>query len=369
MRRQNRTFDKILKETTEDLMTARENLMKKLYEAKDEAEKIALHSIQVRKDFIEQSELATEWRQKHDRLKIDYTLLKDESDSVQNLNNEFHAEILNLESELDRGNEMITWMKADLAKAHELNRKNEMAIMYLLINGKFPDEKGVYRKNYLTKKGEDLPLGQYIDSLYRSRVSNDQFNSFPKAIEDWTSDLSQKIDNAEEKLEEDFNETSESKIAEGVLKFNFPTEYVGLTPINEPLHDFEKIADQATQPLADAIDWNVPQAFPEWYVIPKGVDVICIKENPWVKEESTGKTKEDSCSPYIDWNGENYHKNGHGHWNWSLASSYIAPINPADHPLHPDFGKEKEEGYKIASGNGYIDEPNAPQIINPINLP
>jgi hypothetical protein len=182
MRRQNRAFDKLQKKTIEEWMTEKEEMIRQVEDSRDRLEQVGLEKIHLRKQFIEQSELATEWRQKHDRLEIDYAHLRDESASVQNLNNEFHAEILNLESELDRGNEMITWMKADLAKAHELNRKNEMAIMDLLIKGKFPDEKGVYRKNYLSKNGENLPLGQYIDSLYCSKVAETNLDTKRKLV-------------------------------------------------------------------------------------------------------------------------------------------------------------------------------------------
>jgi hypothetical protein len=283
-----------------------------------------------------------------------------------------------LESELDRGNEMITWMKSDLEKAHELNRKNEMAIMDLLIKGKFPDEKGVYRKNYLSKKGENLPLGKYIDSLYRSKVANDEFNSFPKAIENWTSDISQKIDNAGDKLEENFNKAFEDDKRNSVapIKMGLTLEdalrakndvipyvlengggalqnmldavsnpsshvfdFTNSIPKDKPLHDFEKIADQATQPLADAIDWNVPQAFPSGYKVPLGLRVISLEDREtgirsgFIGTTVNGLLTMPSVFPFVKWDIKEFN-NGHA---CALESSFLAPINPTDHPLHPEF--------------------------------
>jgi hypothetical protein len=81
-----------------------------------------------------------------------------------------------MSDELDRGNEMIAWLKADLDKAYELNAQNELAIMDLLIKGKFPDKKGNYKGTPLFQGDESFDVGRYIDSLYRSKIANYEFS-------------------------------------------------------------------------------------------------------------------------------------------------------------------------------------------------
>lgn len=101
------------------------------------------------------------------------------------------------------------------------------------------------------------------------------------------------------------------------------------TPIRpepvQPLHDFEKIADQATQPLADAIDWNVPQPFPEGYKVPKGTMVRSARiDNDIVY-------KVEKCDHNGVWVKSELGFDGVGN------SGVFAPLNPTDHPLHPKF--------------------------------
>jgi hypothetical protein len=136
-----------------------------------------------------------------------------------------------LESELDRGNEIITWLKADLEKAYKLNAQNEDTIASLIA----------------------------LDKIDRRSVASGIGN---------------------------------------------PLENVMLT-------------------FKPAIDWTVPQAFPKDYEIPMDTNVISI-EDP----ERVGKTTEKSTAPFLTWsNGVNSIRNGFR----------LAPLNPTDHPLHPEF--------------------------------
>jgi hypothetical protein len=266
-------------------------------ESLERVKELAFERIDLRKQFIEQSELATSWRQKHDRLERLNSDIERINTNLTDANNQ-------MSYELDRGNEMITWMKADLEKARTLLFANENSIMKLLAEGKFPDEKGVYRKNYLSKKGENFPLGKYINSLYQSKVAKDILN-----VKDETFCLlrnNEKINNAR---------------------------------LSNPLHDFEKIADQSTQPLADAIDWNVPQAFPIGYEVPLGIRVMALEDRPtgiragWKGITVNGLLTTPSIYPFVKWDIEDFN-NGHA---CALQSCHLAPINPTDHPLHPEF--------------------------------
>lgn len=78
---------------------------------------------QLRKDFVEQSEIAVEWRQKHDKLKESFDSQKDYMERTAASWNKLSNEVAQLETELDRGNEMISWLKADLDKAFDLLRE------------------------------------------------------------------------------------------------------------------------------------------------------------------------------------------------------------------------------------------------------
>lgn len=239
---------------------------------------------QLRKDFVEQSELATEWRQKYDRLERLNSDIERINANLTDANNQMSAE-------LDRGNEMIAWMKSDLEKAHELNTRNEKIILQLLVNGKFLDKNGNYKGTPLFQDDESFDVGRYIDSLYRSKVVKHDFDSKRNSV------------------------ASTAKGIDHQLRSTDGEE------------EFEKHTPVKTLPLESAIDWNVPQPFPKNYYIPMDTNVISI-ENP----ERVGKTTEKSTVPFLTWsNGVN-----------SIRSGYkLAPLNPTDHPFHPEFGKLK----------------------------
>lgn len=86
-------------------------------------------------------------------------------------------------------------------------------------------------------------------------------------------------------------------------------------------------------------DWSKPVAFPNGYEIPKGVRVVKVGEDDrWVRKGSFGVTISNSSCPFVKWENENYNLNNiDGHWN--QQSFKLAPLNPTDHPEHPDFGK------------------------------
>jgi hypothetical protein len=122
--------------------------------------------------------------------------------------------------ELERGNEMIAWMKADLAKAYELNTQNEKTILQLLVNGKFLDKNGNYKGTPLFQDDESFDFGRYIDSLHRSKVAKDEFDS------------------------------KRNSVASGIGN---PLENVMLT-----VDDFLKSPDLATGHMKSVIDFKLP---------------------------------------------------------------------------------------------------------------
>jgi hypothetical protein len=96
----------------------------------------------------------------------------------------------------------------------------------------------------------------------------------------------------------------------------------------------------------DGIDWSKPQPFPEGYEIPEGVKVSLIEQADYPMPLGlTGITQNTDSIPYIDWQGGRYRSkdvsaleiNG----GKPVISNNLAPINPTDHPLHPDFKGNK----------------------------
>jgi hypothetical protein len=183
---------------------------------------------QLRKDFVEQSELTTQWRQKYDNMEALNKSKKELLDRSAASYNGLSTQLVALESELDRGNEIITWMKADLEKVYKLNAHNEDTIASLL-------------------------------------------------------------------------------------------------GLNTPVK---------TLPLEPAIDWNVPQPFPKDYVVPVGINVVAICSDERVIKGDIGITIKESISPIVEWSRYG------NKFKWAFCDYELAPINPTDHPLHPEF-KEK----------------------------
>jgi hypothetical protein len=84
----------------------------------------------------------------------------------------------------------------------------------------------------------------------------------------------------------------------------------------------------------DGIDWSKPVAFPKGYSIPKGVRIIVLEDdhkNIDIGERgiTTNCSKLPSCSFKC------------GTEQYAMHSYELAPINPTDHPLHPNFKGNK----------------------------
>ncbi len=87
-----------------------------------------------------------------------------------------------------------------------------------------------------------------------------------------------------------------------------------------------------------ARDWSVPQAFPEGYKVNKGVEVeLIVSDHYIVPIGSKGVTEEKDAMPYIAWEEEKYIL-GSGKGRCAMTFM-LAPVNPTDHPEHPQFKK------------------------------
>lgn len=126
----------------------------------------------------------------------------------------------------------------------------------------------------------------------------------------------------------------------------FATICDGLTAANKKcLDEFEAYVrltqGEQEKPVkrseVNAIDWSVPQAFPEGYSIPSGIKVIKVGEDDeWIRKGSVGTTSECGSNPFIKWENQDFDLHGSGN-DWAQYSHNLAPINPTDHPNHPEF--------------------------------
>lgn len=95
--------------------------------------------------------------------------------------------------------------------------------------------------------------------------------------------------------------------------------------------------DRMFEKQEPAINWSVPQAFPEGYSIPSGIKVIKVGEDDeWIRKGSVGTTSECGSNPFIKWENQDFDLHGSGN-DWAQYSHNLAPINPTDHPNHPEF--------------------------------
>lgn len=98
---------------------------------------------------------------------------------------------------------------------------------------------------------------------------------------------------------------------------------------DEQLAEMERLNNQTK------IDWSKPVPFPEDYQVPKGVEVVVVSEDRDKKDQwyrpvgIKGVTIECDDTPDCDW--EDGKKRIH------MICHELAPINPTDHPNHPQF--------------------------------
>ena len=93
-------------------------------------------------------------------------------------------------------------------------------------------------------------------------------------------------------------------------------------------------ASDFIQPTQPSRDWSVPQAFPDDYIIPVGTEIIAISDSSSHPLNATGIkgviNHSNDCIPSCIFGKEQ---------KWMKACD-LAPINPLDHPEHPQFNKK-----------------------------
>lgn len=105
-----------------------------------------------------------------------------------------------------------------------------------------------------------------------------------------------------------------------------------------PASDFlptEPKAEESTEskPTEQQIDWTKPQPFPEDYVVPRGTKVVSLIEYFNVEIGETGVCIDSDETPL----GKVYDFESDKEIKSVMFSNQVAPLDPTDHPLHPDF--------------------------------
>ena len=209
---------------------------------------------QLRKDFIEQSEIATAWRQKHDRLAVQAELLHN-----------------------------------DFVKMTELLKEaNDAAISCEPVKGIDHQLRSSEGEEILTHN--DI-MKHYVD--LRMKVKNDKTYSFHEG----------ELDFSAESLKGEESHVDSTK-----------SEEILMIPEEDK-----------------TIDWSKPQPFPVSYEVPKGIIVVAVVSDGQIKKGRVGRTVERSTAPIVEWEGVDFIS------KLSFCSFELAPINPTDHPLHPEF--------------------------------
>lgn len=326
----------------------------------------------LQKMFIEQSQLATSWKQKYDEEKEFVDGKKEYLNRTAASWNKLSNEVILLEAELDRGNEMISWLKADLKRAYDLLFQNEKVILELIMRGKFPDEKGNYKVYRLSRNGVTFEAGEYLHSLYESKIAQQQLEhknksehkSKEKRPKGWNLKVAPR-DKAGRVMKMSERVVLEPiDIKEGVIE-NLPTGgqlMMSMAKSAYELHD-EKQTPKPVRHLREVneevaskneIDWSVPQPFTERYKIPIGTKCITLKNDDWgsyiipkgTKVKVLGYNKKASNTPFVEvlegqHRKESIDESEGGYIDGCMTYYGLAPIDPTNHPLHPEFKEKK----------------------------
>jgi hypothetical protein len=119
--------------------------------------------------------------------------------------------------------------------------------------------------------------------------------------------------------------------------------------------NFRRWVEIPAEPIKPKFDLSKYRAFPEGYVIPKGVRVVALSDDRtptdeyYVKPGSIGITIESDLAPRVKWDDRNH--------NTHLMASELAPLNTED---HPDWDK-KAGRWKDEAEHSVEVEPEKPE--------
>lgn len=259
-----------------------------------------------RQEFIEQSEIATSWRQKHDALEIKFN-------DIEKINNELHADNVNLESEIDRANEFITEARSIMERQRLVIEESHWDFDELAKFAEHADKTGT--------------ISEYLKVSRRNVLRTPApIHLFPNSF---STEPTQGIDHQIKSTE------GEEKLTHNGLMKQFVEDRLNELEQEDVIMDVE-FEDPK-------IDLDNLQPFPKGYKIPVGLRVVAITNGGYSKlichagDIGTVVTISQTGNAFVLFDGrEHFNKDGFCMYNIELA-----PLDPTDHPLHPDFNPSK----------------------------
>lgn len=289
-----------------------------------------------RQEFIEQSEMATSWRQKHDALEVKFN-------DIEKINNELHADNVNLESEIDRANEFITEARSIMQRQRLIIEESHWDFDELAKFAEHADKTGTISE-YLKVSRRNILRTPAPIHLFPNSFSTEPTQGIDHQIKSTEgegilthNDIMKHYVDLRMKVKND----KTYSFHEGELDFS--AESIK----GEESHvDSTKSEEILMVPEEDKnIDWSEPQPFPKGYKIPVGLRVVAITNGGYSEKTcvagdiGTVVTISPTGNAFVIFDGrESCNKNGSFMYNRELI-----PLDPTDHPLHPEFNPSKYE--------------------------
>ena len=121
------------------------------------------------------------------------------------------------------------------------------------------------------------------------------------------------------------------------------SEYFTIVTDQQPKPKPVLKTDIETGKLKVERDWSKPQAFPEGYVIKRECRAVKVGQTlDWIKKGAIGTIVPDGGDcPMFRCDDDSMYPTGWEEMRLHENIDMLAPLNPTDHPEHPDFGKTK----------------------------
>ncbi len=286
-----------------------------------------------RQEFIEQSEMATSWRQKHDRLAVQAELL----------HNDF-VKIVGLleEAEQDTQAKYVKYCEDNDIKEYGVK---ELAGLIRSINSLKYNECIKVSNDFEKKEIDKLLEAEHVEKsrfLWR-KTKYDPYKplDFVYPVE-YPCYLCLR---GEKSLKDIFHEhlfelenyyvISPYDFFVAKKKIEKKNSLIGLNSVEE----ISSFFNDANKDVPE-IDWSEPQPFPSKYEVPKGIKCKYIKRERSISLDvlpigTIGKTNEKDVMPEFLFKLDGRENDRY------VFSHNLAPLDPTDHPLHPDFNPSK----------------------------
>jgi hypothetical protein len=137
----------------------------------------------------------------------------------------------------------------------------------------------------------------------------------------------------------------DGRIVSGCGKRKYILPASEFLPVEPKINGMDGQIVSVDEASSSSRDWSLPQAFPKDYRMKKGLRVVAIKSMWSVQIGTKGIVMEYGSNCYIDWENGKYRCGDKSalkiNGGQPYVSSWLAPINPTDHPEHPQFKGKK----------------------------